>query len=262
MCYKSQSWMNYLYKHKEMFDDKKIQLVTGLPNTAVIIEPRNTEMLELVIKNFMYYLHKDWSLMIIHGTDNVELVDEICKSLGEVYLINLNINNLSIQQYNQFCVNQDLYNIIPTENILMFQTDTILRKPIPNQFLEYVYVGAPWKTGLPWSEVTGGIGNGGLSLRKKSSMLHIIRHYKHPYKGIMNEDIYFSMGCQYLKMNRPSYDLAKTFSVETVFYPDPIGLHKPHFSEDECKEMLSISHFPPSPETRTECQLVINSDSV
>jgi hypothetical protein len=238
--------MDYLYKHKEMFDTKKIQLIRGLPNTAVIIEPRNTEseMLELVVKNFMYYLHKDWSLMIIHGTENADLVDELCKSIGEVYLVKLNVSNLSMRQYNQLSVSSDLYNIIPTENILMFQTDTILRKPIPEELLNYAYVGAPWKLGLPWSEATGGIGNGGLSLRKKSAMLHIIQYYNHPHKGIMNEDIYFSMACQHLKMNRPSYDLAKTFSIETVFHPDPIGIHKPHFSEDDCREMLSISHFP------------------
>lgn len=240
MCYKSKSWMDYLYKHKELFDKKEIKLESNKPNTAVIIEPRNTEMLELVIKNFMYYLHESWSLMIIYGSDNEELVNRIVESIGDVHLVKLNVNNLNMNEYNQLCVSEELYNSIPTENILMFQIDTILRKDIPENLLQYSYIGAPWRLDLPWSGTTDGIGNGGLSLRRRSAMLNILKYFNHPLRGRINEDVYFSMGCKQLKLNRPTYEIAKSFSVETVFYDDPIGLHKPHFTEEECKDMFRL----------------------
>ena len=232
--------MDYLYKHKEMFDSKGIKLKIKQPNTAVIIEPRNDEMLELVVKNFMYHLHDSWSLMIIFGKQNKELVEKIAESVGEIYMVQLNVDNLTIKQYNELTTSEVLYNLIPTENILMFQTDTILRKPIPENLLQYTYVGAPWKEGLPWSKPTGGIGNGGLSLRRKSAMLSILKYFNHPMRGNMNEDIYFSIGCNVMRLLRPTYEDAMKFSVETVFYEDPIGLHKPHFSEEECRHMFSL----------------------
>ena len=146
-----------------------------------------------------------------------------------------------MRQYNEFTTSEVLYNLIPTENMLMFQTDTILRKPIPDHLLQYSYVGAPWKEGVPWNEPTGGIGNGGLSLRRKSAMLTILKYFNHPMRGIMNEDIYFSIGSNVMRLPRPTYEEAKKFSIETVFCEDPIGLHKPHFSEEERRDMLSLS---------------------
>jgi hypothetical protein len=87
----------------------------------------------------------------------------------------------------------------------------------------YDYVGAPWRPGL----VGGGlVGNGGLSLRKKSKMLEIIN--KIPYNG-WNEDIYFSAITYKVGFNisLPSFEEAKKFSVETVFSHDTFGVHNP-----------------------------------
>jgi hypothetical protein len=94
----------------------------------------------------------------------------------------------------------------------------------------------------PWAIATGGIGNGGLSLRRRSAMLFIIKNLDYREKYIDNEDIFFSLGCQRFSLPRPSYEISKKFSVETVFYDDPIGLHKPHFTEDECKHMFVINN--------------------
>jgi hypothetical protein len=41
----------------------------------------------------------------------------------------------------------------------------------------------------------------------------------------------------------PEHDVAKQFSVETVYYPDPIGMHQPHVSkfpsENDFERILS-----------------------
>jgi hypothetical protein len=80
----------------------------------------------------------------------------------------------------------------------------------------YDYVGAPWTSGL--------VGNGGLSLRKKSKMLEIIN--KIPYNGC-NEDFYFSAIPYKAGFNicLPSFEEAKKFSVEKVFSYDTFGVH-------------------------------------
>lgn len=223
MSFKSEIWMNYLKQFKEktngVFNIKKNQ-----PLAAVIVEPRQDELLDLVINNFMYFLQKDWSLYIFHGTKNEEYVKEITKNMGDIYLINLKVENLTPEKYNQLLTSEEFYNHFHCEKILIFQTDTLLRKEIPKEFFEYDYVGAPWSKNI--SGIWGGmVGNGGLSLRKVSKMKQIIKYQK--YNPVINEDGYFSYYAKILRFHIPTYDLASKFAIETVFHPDPVGLHKP-----------------------------------
>jgi len=124
---------------------------------------------------------------------------------------------------------KDFYNNIPTEIILIFQTDSVIceeNKDLINKFInnDYDYVGAPW---------SNAVGNGGLSLRKKSKMLEIIE--KCP-KNNINEDIFFANSC--INTKKPSIDEAKEFSVESLFSENHFGVHKPwiHFNDIELKK--------------------------
>jgi hypothetical protein len=77
--------------------------------------------------------------------------------------------------YNNLLKNINLYEIIPTENFLIFQTDTLINpkyKDLIYEFINYDYVGAPWI-------INNQVGNGGLSLRKKSKMIDIIKNKKY-----------------------------------------------------------------------------------
>jgi acid phosphatase family membrane protein YuiD len=58
MCFKSDSWMKFLHYYKTKFDNENIKLKIGHNKTAVIIEPRLDILVELVIKNFMYFYIK------------------------------------------------------------------------------------------------------------------------------------------------------------------------------------------------------------
>ena len=64
-----------------------------------------------------------------------------------------------------------------------------------------------------------------MSFRKKSVMLEIIKKYG--YKDYI-EDVYFSKYLNLENKKLPSFDIAKKFCVENVFYNDPIFLHKPY----------------------------------
>jgi hypothetical protein len=189
-------------------------------STAVIVEPRRHPALSFVLQNFTAHLPKDWKILIFHGKDNKEFVHKIVEGMEDpsrfLEPIQLDIDNLTLFQYNKVLMSQAFYQCIPTETILIFQTDTMILEPLQLQeFLSYDYVGAPWKTGH--------VGNGGLSLRKKSKMITIITTVNQFH---MNEDVYFSMQ-KVVPLKKPTFQDAQRFSVETVFYPSPFGIHAP-----------------------------------
>lgn len=234
----SNTWMNFLKKHKIMFDEENIKIKRGFNKSAVFIDSRIDEKIELVIKNFMYHLHNEWNLIIFFTENNEEYIRHITKNIGEVELIKINEKYIDAQMYNNILRSKIFYDLIEGDNILIFQMDTLLRKPIPNKFLSYSYVGAPWMESMPHVKLAGEVGNGGLSLRNKKDMVYIIDNLT--MNPLLNEDVYFSAGCNFFNLSKPDTEEAKEFSVETVFYEDPVGLHAPSFNEDMFIDMLKI----------------------
>ena len=192
--------------------------------TAIIIEPREHHALEFVLNNFLENLSEQWDFIIFHGNKNINFINNLfnttlIKYKNRVKLINLKVDNLTIKDYNNLLVSKDFYNYIPTEVFLIFQTDTLIcnnYKDLINDFIEYDYSGAPWKDNI--------VGNGGLSLRRKSKMLEIIGSCKYKNEP---EDVYFSKGCNNIIINKPDVKDAKNFSIEMIYNDVSFGVHKP-----------------------------------
>ena len=185
--------------------------------TAVIVEPRQHRAMPLVVKNFLTHLPAtEWKFLVMHGVSNKTFVEENVLMLDplRIQLHEMPCQNLTINDYNCLLSSREFYEMIPTETMLIFQTDALIVNPDRlREFLDYDYVGAPWTN---WE-----VGNGGLSLRKKSKMLErIARGYRRPG---MNEDIYFSQD-PFLK--KPDGKTASFFSSETVFNEESFGIHK------------------------------------
>ena len=122
---------------------------------------------------------------------------------------------------------KEFYDHIPTETFLIFQTDTIIfekHKYLLDFFLEYDYVGAPWDHKV--KNKIYNVGNGGLSLRKKSKMLEILETENPNHND--PEDVFFSCP-QKVSIHKPSFEKAKLFSVEELFSPISFGCHKPWY---------------------------------
>jgi hypothetical protein len=193
--------------------------------TAVIIEPRCHKALRFVLENFFTNLSDEWSFIIFHGTENEDFCKNVVQEINiiqqrAVKFVNLHEKNLNVDQYNLLFKNLSFYSHVETEMFLVFQADSmILNKDQINEFLQYDYVGAPWKA-------FGWVGNGGLSLRRKSKMIEII-HAKSSANDTRNEDMYFCHTQHNVPMSVPSFEEAKRFSVETVFYMSPFGIHNP-----------------------------------
>jgi hypothetical protein len=203
--------------------------------TAVIIEPREHAALEFVLQNFNDNLSEEWQFVVFHGNKNIDYTQSICDKVfipERVKLVNLGVDNLTISQYSEFFYSELLYSNIPTEVFLIFQTDSIICSQFKeniNQFLQYDYVGAPWdKEEVSITGNNSKVGNGGLSLRRKSKMKEVIEKCQTIKHGddYINEDIVFSNGCGVVPLNKPTEEEAKLFSLEQVYHDQSFGIHK------------------------------------
>lgn len=193
--------------------------------TAVIIEPREHKALEFVLHNFFKNLSEEWGFIIFHGKLNKNFIENIVFNKLNTFkhridkLIQLDVDNLTIRDYEKICKSSYFYKCIPTEIMLIFQIDTMIfeeNKNLINNFLKYDYVGAPWQNGM--------VGNGGLSLRRKSKMIEITE--KVDTNFTLHEDNYFCYQ-NAVVLNRPSFKDAQQFSVETIFHEKSFGIHSP-----------------------------------
>jgi hypothetical protein len=137
------------------------------------------------------------------------------------------------------------------EHVLTIQTDAVLCSNSPysiNDFLEYDWVGAPWKK---WPHLLSGNGGilcfsladlsmmlvwwltyAGLSLRRKSKMIETIT--KCVVKKPRIEDLWYAycfrqlpyMGRDF-KVKLAPQEVSQNFAVETLYAPNPMGVHKP-----------------------------------
>ena len=188
-------------------------------HTAIIVEPRKHRALQFVVQNALENISNEWSVIIFHGSDNIDYTNDIITSLSQyscrLSKIMLNVSNLTPHEYSKLLASKDFYAHIPTEMFLIFQTDSLIfstNKDKIYKFMDYDYVGSPC-----WG---GNVQNGGLSLRRKSKMLQIIE--SKPYKGEA-EDIYFSYQTD---AKKPTEIEAREFGVEHQFHPAPFGCHQ------------------------------------
>lgn len=181
--------------------------------TAIIIETRCHPAMNFVLTNFLENLDERWSFMIFHGINNKEWLEDIINSnfnlsKNRITLVNLNVTNIEpLDGYSKYMTSNNFINKIPTEIFLIFQTDTMissLNKNLIYDFIDYDYVGAPWfKTEGSNNPFDGNVGNGGLSLRKKSKMLEVIHNV--PYPENMAEDEYYCIHNKTIPLHKPTY---------------------------------------------------------
>jgi hypothetical protein len=240
--------------------------------TAIIVEPRRHAALIFVLNNALECLPNNWNIILFHGNRNSEYSKTIANKLNLNYnsnnkdrlsLVHLNIENLNMRTYSELLANRNIiYDHIHSEYFLVFQTDSMIFKK--NSYLlekilngNYDYIGAPWlNTYYKPNLESDFIGNGGFSLRKKATMIEIIE--KHKYNKYNSdkfedwaEDLYFTKKYPDIKVCKPSYEMAKKFSVESVFTEVTFGCHKPwltwHYPQfvilyPECEELRKLQY--------------------
>ena len=223
--------IKYLKIFEKFFKDYNLPKESN--NALVIVEPREHYNLEFVIKNTCYYC-RGWSLYIFHSKKNKKYIEKILNNkLKNINMIEFTDDNINKDEYNTLLKSKEkFWNKINAENILIFQTDTYIRKFGIEQYLKYDYIGAPWSKKSKYNNIM--VGNGGLSLRNKQKMIEIIEKYndnqdEDKINEYENEDIYFSYYGDKMNINIPDSEEAKKFSMEHIYYHDPLGVHQPEF---------------------------------
>lgn len=227
------------------------QVVNNNPNNnkvAVIIEPRKHKFFEYVVRNIMYFCSKknnDWNLQIVTCQETSDWIKEKFPNWNYKTTI-LPVNNLNQHQYNDLLLSTDFWNGINEENILIFQTDTMMFRDNIDDFLEYDFIGANFFNPNDVSLTHGG-NNGGFSLRHKSAMLECLHkvsrydvilylksHGKQNVNDNLMEDVYFTSACEMIGKKLSTIEDRQYFSVEDARIDTcliPVGCHRIYSNE-------------------------------
>ncbi len=175
----------------------------------VIIDNRcSYEELYYHVQKHKQFLPKNWEYIIFNN--------EYVSNLGD---------------YNKLLTSKEFWDKIPFDKVLVTQMDAEMLRSGIEEFLEYDYVGAPWKF-----QEHGG--NGGFSLRSKNVMLDIIEKY--PYQGAGShgyEDVYFSNHIEKVGGKLAPRVVCEKFSCESIFELGTLGAHAidKWLTIDQCK---------------------------
>ncbi len=238
--------------HKEFMADTLSRLrefdVSAIPgNTdkfAVIIEPRPHPDLEYVLRNVMYFLGPEWGLLIVAGPGNKEFLTQLFQGWGEVTILWLNQENLSREEFRNLRKSAPYWRGLKGKQLVCFETDSIMCKSGIDAFLDYDYIGAPWAKAYAPSDVVR-VGNGGFSLRSKQAMIDMCMKGK--ADNIPSEDAFFSIQLNLHKEDYklPDVETAKYFSVESIYHPSPLAIHKPwsYLTKAEILTLYDTIHY-------------------
>ncbi|KAJ8606527.1 hypothetical protein MRB53_040902 [Persea americana] len=191
-----------------------------------------------VLLHFLHMLGPEWTFRIYHNEAIAKRLDSIhlqpYLDSGKLTLIPVNIVFPSHTSVSDFFGGRTYWDALaPSEHIFMFQFDSVIcanaNKTIED-FLEYDFIGAP-VTKRFWERFTDAfVMNGGFSLRRRSSLLRIIDEFgplrDQRNEKYMHEDQFFSDMLRKHGGKIPSIEVARNFSVETVFGSTPFGIHK------------------------------------
>src|SRR3990167_998347 len=187
-------------------------------NACVLVETRELPNLCQIIDNHLRFL-KGWKFVMFGSKQNEVLVKQ---NYPDVDFFDLELTKLNEREYNEVLTSENFWDcLIEYDRVLVFQHDSrLLREGIEN-FLQYDFIGAPlYHIKFPHM-------NGGLSIRNPKMMMEICQRYKYNMLLHGNEDIYFCKHLTNVNGLFPTKEEAMKFSVETIFYPTPIGVHCP-----------------------------------
>jgi hypothetical protein len=220
----------------------------------VIVEPRKHALLKDIINNFNEKMDASWDLHVFHGTLNGSHANDAVKEARtkrNVYLHTIGVDNLNAAQYNQLFKQLSFWDTIPSENILVFQTDSVLCDTNIEDFTHFDYIGCSyndytigthavprnWRGGNKYRSFYG---IGGLSFRKKSFMEACIRALPN-IPDDYAEDVFFSECVAKDGNSRPpNAGILASFCAQHSFPRESLGVHKPvTMSAAEKKKMVA-----------------------
>ncbi|KAF7908501.1 uncharacterized protein EAF01_004256 [Botrytis porri] len=217
--------------------------ITTSNKVAVIIETRRSGNIIPLILHFRAVLGPTWPLIIYTSAENFGSFSTSAALLRHQHSSRIIVRSLAPGTWfynwdsvSAFLTTRWLWeDLAPAEHILLFQSDSMLCANAArsvDDFMEYDLIGAP-------IEPKFGQGyNGGLSMRSRKTILRVLDEWKYSDNPHPAEDQWFYARFKDLQdreieegvedgVNLPSMEIARTFAVETIDHPHPLGLHQP-----------------------------------
>lgn len=211
--------------------DGKDQLLAPSAPRAVIIETSIIANLIPIMLHFYNVLGPSWGMTLFtleeNWTEPLSPVFQRALNSGrlEVRFLPKDAELTSSRGVSKFLTQPWIWEqLASAERILLFQADSILctksQEAVDNYF-RYDFVGAPID-----SKYGQGY-NGGLSIRNPRLFLEVVKETDFLTSGEEFEDQFFYKRLLEKGAEMPVAEIAKTFSVETIYYETPLGYHQP-----------------------------------
>jgi hypothetical protein len=164
---------------------------------ALLIENRVNPILAPLMLHFMSVVPPDWRFRFMGSVESVKHIngsrpirDAVAAGKLDLTYIPANMTTGSQEEISRFLTTLWLYETVlqPAEWLLVFQTDSMLcanSRQSLNNWLDYDWVGAPWNPNGRFG------GNGGLSLRRVSRIIDVLRNQKR-IPGTEPEDVWLT----------------------------------------------------------------------
>ncbi|KAI0866988.1 hypothetical protein F4860DRAFT_508482 [Xylaria cubensis] len=154
----------------------------NVSKVALLVENRALPNLAPLLLHFITVVPPDWRFRFMGSPESVAALNgshavraQVASGKLDLTYIPTNMSTSGQEMISRFLTNLWLYETVlrPAEWLLLFQTDSILcanSRQNLNDFLDYDWVGAPWNPSGRFG------GNGGLSLRRVSAIIEVLRH--------------------------------------------------------------------------------------
>jgi hypothetical protein len=166
--------IEYHYQRQaSMFNQSKV---------ALLIENRPLPLLAPLMLHFISVVPPDWRFRFMGSIESVAKLNQSVSIRHQVAAGKLDLTyipaNMTVgsqEEISRFLTTLWVYETLlaPAEWLLIFQTDSMLcansRRTL-NDYLDYDWVGAPWRPDSRFG------GNGGLSLRRVSAIVQVLRN--------------------------------------------------------------------------------------
>lgn len=198
-------------------------------NAAVTIETRILENFHETVNAHMKHL--PGFELVIFGSDENE--DFLSRNISNFIHHKLHFEKFGQHEYNLTLTNYKFWELLcEYDRVLIFQHDSMILRDGIDEFLEWDYVGSPWKF-----QQHGG--NGGLSLRNPRLMFDLCKGYEwNPTLG--NEDVFFCnlMRLQHIGKLAPR-GICQQFACESIFQLGALGYHAidSYLTPEQCEQI-------------------------
>ncbi len=164
--------LEYANENRSPFNESKV---------ALLVENRPFPILAPLVLHFMSVVPPDWRFRFMGSIESVEHInrsvavqEQVRAGKLDLTYIPSNMTTGSQEEISRFLTTLWLYEVVlqPAEWLLVFQTDSILcanSQRNLNDYLDYHWIGAPWNPRGRFG------GNGGLSLRRVSAIIDVLR---------------------------------------------------------------------------------------